>query len=131
MIVGPGARDRRVCGALLLLTVVAGLASREYPTYQPSIVAEFAGDALWASAVFWSLALVMPRARTQRLALSSAAIAYAVELSQLSRASWLEVVRETHAGALFLGRGFLWSDLLMYGLGILAAVTIDVGIRRR
>lgn len=121
----PAVRSRTLYAVILLLTVAAGLASRRFPAYQPHIVARYAGDALWAAMVFWGLAFLAPRTRTLRLSAGAIAIAWTVELSQLYRAPWLDAARATRIGALALGQGFLWSDLLCYVLGVCVAATVD------
>lgn len=119
-------RSRPLTLALLLATIALGLASRRFPEWQPAFVARYAGDALWAAMVFWLLALARPRATAWRLGLVALGIAFAVELSQLSHAPWLEGIRGTRLGALALGQGFLWSDLACYIVGVAAAAVIDV-----
>lgn len=119
-------RPRWLTAALLLATIALGLASRRYATALPSFIAAYAGDALWAAMAFWIAALLFPRARTQTLASAALSISYAVELSQLYHAPWINKLRATRLGALALGHGFLWSDLLCYAAGVLAAVLIDV-----
>lgn len=85
----------------------------------------YAGDVLWATMVFWWLALVWPRASGTRLAAWAFAVALAVELSQLWHTPWLDAVRETPLGALVLGQGFLMSDIACYVAGVALAVLID------
>lgn len=126
----PPPRPRTTTGTLLAVTIVAGLASRAFPTWQPAVVARFGGDVLWAAMVFWVLALARPRAGTLRLGLAALAIATAVELSQLSRAPWIETLRRSRLGALAVGRGFLWSDLVCYALGVGLAMAVDTILRR-
>lgn len=123
-------RPRPTTGILLVATVAAGLASRAYPTWQPAVVARFAGDTLWAAMLFWILALVRPRGSTLRLGLAALVIATAVELSQLYSAPWVETIRQSRLGALALGRGFLWSDLACYGVGVGLAMVLDAMLRR-
>jgi hypothetical protein len=48
-----------------------------------------------------------------------------VELSQLYQGDWLNGIRGTKMGALVLGSGFLWSDLVAYLLGALMGGVID------
>ncbi len=79
--------------------------------------------------VFWLVALLVPRAPTARLAAAALAIAVAVEISQLYRAPWLDAIRATRGGALVLGQGFLWSDLVCYTTGVVAAALLDRAIR--
>ena len=119
---------------LACLTIGAGLASRRYAEFLPGFIARYAGDALWATMVFWFLALAWRRAGTGRLAASAIVIAFAVEFSQLYRATWIDSIRETQIGALALGSGFLWSDLVCYAVGVCIAVVLDAllaGRKRR
>ncbi len=114
--------------ALLVGTVLLGLATRRYPEAFPEVIARFGGDALWATAVFWIIALMRRRSATLRIGVSALAIAFVVEMSQLYRAPWIEAVRATGPGALALGHGFLWSDLLSYAIGVLLAAATDAAI---
>ncbi len=111
--------------ALIALVIVLGLGSRRFSSHLPSFVAAYAGDTLWALAAFLGLGLVFPRSSTVRLALSALAISFAVELSQLYHAPWIDAVRSTTAGALLLGHGFLWSDLACYTAGVGLGILID------
>lgn len=77
---------------LLLGRIVLGLATRRSPATFPALVATYGGDALWAAMVLWLLALVRRTATTPRLAMGALVIAYAVEVSQLYRAEWLDAV---------------------------------------
>lgn len=115
----------RLCQTLALVVVVlAGLGSRSAwaGTHLPSFVVTYAGDALWALMVFLGLGLLLPRTRTSVVAALAFVIAFGVEASQLYQGGWLNRIRATRLGALTLGSGFLWSDLLCYSVGILAGV---------
>lgn len=116
---------------LLLGTIVLGLATRRYPAAFPALVATYGGDALWAAMVLWLLALVRRTATTPSLAMGALAIAYAVEVSQLYRAEWIDAVRATRVGALLLGQGFVWSDLVSYAVGVVLAAGLDAVLVRR
>jgi hypothetical protein len=116
---------------LLATTVALGLASRRYAAALPSFIATYAGDALWAAMVFWIAALLFPRARTRTLATIALGVSFAVELSQLYHAPWIDQLRSTRLGALALGHGFLWSDLLCYAAGVLAATIVDAAVKRK
>ena len=111
---------------MLATTVALGLASRRYAAALPSFIATYAGDALWAAMVFWIAALLFPRGRTRTLATSALGVSFAVELSQLNHAPWINEIRATRLGALALGHGFLWSDLICYAAGVAIAALIDV-----
>ena len=118
-------RSRLACASLLIVTVLAGLASRRFPEYQPEFVARYAGDALWAAMVFWGFAILRPGSRARDLGLATLAVSVTVELSQLYRVPWLDAVRATRVGMLVLGQGFLWSDLVCYAAGTALALAID------
>lgn len=121
-----GRRSRLKLFFLLLLVVAAGLFSRsDYASVLPQFVQVYAGDTLWALALYLCLAFVSPGAGAKELLLISLLISFAVEFSQLYQAEWINSVRNTRAGGLILGFGFKWSDLLCYFAGILAGFVID------
>ena len=51
-----------------------------------------------------------------------------IELSQLIQHPAMVSARSTKLGALVLGHGFLWIDLLRYAAGIALAAVLDVAI---
>lgn len=110
---------------LACLTIALGLASRRFGASLPSFIARYAGDILWATLVFWCLAFLRPRARVRSLALGSLAIAFAVEVSQVYHAPWIDAMRATRGGAVLLGQGFVWSDLACYAIGVAFAWALD------
>lgn len=113
---------------LLIGTVLLGLSTRWYPDAFPDVTARFGGDALWAAAVVWFIALIRRKSASLRIALSALAIAFAIETSQLYHASWIDAIRGTRPGAIMLGQGFLWSDFLSYAVGVLIAGAIDAAV---
>lgn len=126
--VPPAPRSRILTAFLLLLTIALGLASRCYTPALPSFIAAYAGDALWAAMVFWIAAFIRPRANTRTLAAVALGVSFAVELSQLYQAPWINEIRGTRLGALALGHGFLWSDLVCYAAGVALASAVDLGL---
>ena len=125
-------RSRLVTLALLGITVVMGLASRSPAVALPLFIAQYGGDVLWASMVFFLLALAWPHADTAHLALGALVISVLVEVGQLYHAPWIDAVRATWLGAHILGQGFLQSDLACYAVGVgLAALVDGVRMRRR
>jgi hypothetical protein len=113
------------------LVVVLGLASRRFREDLPPFVASYAGDALWAAMVFFLAAALWPRGSGRTLAAGALLFAFSIEFSQLYRAPWIDAIRGTTLGALVLGHGFLWSDLLCYTAGIGVAAGIDHRLRHR
>lgn len=126
-------RNRAVSAAWLAVVIAAGLGSRlGGARILPHFVATHAGDTLWALMVFLGLGLLFPRAGTARLAVAALGIAFAVELSQLWQADWLDRLRATRLGALALGRGWVTTDLVCYAAGVgLGAVGEMVGRKCR
>jgi Protein of unknown function (DUF2809) len=118
-------RSRAQYALWALLTVFLGLASRRFGTELPGWVRLYAGDALWALLVFWLLRGAQPRWALTRAAALALRIACAVEFSQLCHAPWLDTLRRTTLGGLVLGRGFLWSDLFCYAIGIGVGVGLE------
>lgn len=83
-------RSRSVYALAALVVIAAGLASRRFPGLFPAFLGKYPGDALWALMVFCLLGVLLPRLSTLRLAGLALAISYAVELSQLYHAPWLD-----------------------------------------
>ena len=115
---------------LALLTVPLGLGSRHYAAALPAWLAAYAGDALWALLVFWLVALLRPRWPVPRVGIGAFGLAVAVEISQLYQAPWLNALRHTTLGGLVLGHGFLWSDVVCYGVGVLVGCALEWSWRR-
>lgn len=120
-------------GSLLLavLVLALGLASRSKSIPWPAFFAEYAGDTLWALLVFLLLRFLAPARPVVHIAGAALAFSYAVEVSQLYSAPWLDALRRTLPGRLVLGAGFLWSDLVCYTVGVLLGLGLDALLRRR
>jgi len=125
------ARSRRTYAAATVATIGAGLASRAFSRYLPWWLAKNLGDALYATMVFWGFGFLAPRASTMRVALAAVAFCFAIELSQLYQAPWIDAVRETLPGRLVLGQGFHAFDLVCYVLGVALGVALELALRRR
>lgn len=119
----PRARSRPVLLVVLAAVVAAGLASRA-PPLADVLVAQ-TGDGLYAAAVFVVLALLVPGATSARLAATAFLICALVEWAQRLQWPWLVELRRTRVGALLLGQGFLWADMLAYAVAAFAAGALD------
>jgi hypothetical protein len=117
-------RRRVKYGFLLLAVILLGLASRAYSPPLPSFVRAYVGDALWALAAYLTVALLLPSLSIRWVAVTAGLFSLTVELSQLYHAAWIDRLRQVRVAALVLGYGFLWSDLVCYGVG----VGVGVGI---
>lgn len=111
--------------AITLFMVILGLASRKYGDALPSFVAEYAGDTLWAAMVYFGLRFLFPSIKVYMSGLIALAFSYGIEVSQLYQADWINAVRGTTLGALVLGHGFLWSDMVCYTVGVGVSVLVD------
>ena len=118
-------RRRLVSAGLLAATILLGLATRRFPELFPQVVATYGGDILWATMLVWLFALARPNAKTMTLAGSAIVFAVLIECSQLYHAPWIDALRATTPGALVLGQGFLWSDLLCYAVGVALSALVD------
>lgn len=120
-------RNRLVYAAIIAVVIAAGLLSRSrFATHLPPFLATYAGDTLWALAVYTTLCFIFPRMKTLVVVLITIAISFSVEFSQLYQAQWINTIRATRIGALFLGAGFKGSDLPCYTVGSLLGVAVDV-----
>lgn len=107
-----------------------GLASRRYREHLPSFIGAYSGDALWALMLLLVVSFMLAgRPLVQRCGISLA-LAFAVEISQLYHAPWIDGIRNTTGGGLMLGFGFLWSDLVCYTVGIAAGALAEIGFMR-
>jgi hypothetical protein len=118
--------------AFLLLVVIAlGLWSRALMFLSISpFAAQYAGDTLWALAIFLLLGILFPRKATLHLALLALLISFAIEFSQFYHAPWITTIRSTRLGGLILGYGFLWSDLVCYSCGVAIGAAGEIVERR-
>ncbi len=105
--------------------MLVGLASRRFRAYLPTFVGEYSGDTLWALMLFLVVSFVLAnRPLLQRCGVSLA-LAFAVEVSQLYHAPWIDGIRRTTLGGLVLGFGFLWTDLVCYAVGIATGAIVE------
>lgn len=110
------------------LVVAAGLASRR--SGMPGWVHTYAGDGLYAVLIYVIAGVLAPRAPPIRRGGVALAVCVAIELSQAWHPALLDAVRATRMGALVLGRGFLWNDLVAYAIGVAAAAALEVATTR-
>jgi hypothetical protein len=119
------ARRRLTCLILLAITLPVGLAWRLAPLHLPQFAFKYGGSALWAVAVYWVVALLLPRASVRTLALTAAMVALGVELLKLLYWPPLDHFRETLAGKLLLGRYFTLGAIVAYWLAIAVSAAFD------
>ena len=118
-------RRRLFCLLLLGLTVPLGLLWRLGPLHLPAFAFKYGGSALWAIAVYWTVALALPRLRVPAIGVVAGIIAFAVEFGK--RLWWLPLdhFRQTLAGRLLLGRVFTFGAIAAYWLAIALVSFLD------
>jgi uncharacterized protein DUF2809 len=110
---------------LLLITVPIGLAVRLLPLGLPWFLYKYLGSALWAIALYWFLAALLPKLRPRALAALAIIIATLLELSRLVRIAPIDAFRQTFGGLVLLGRFFSIKNIATYVIAIAIAATLD------
>ncbi|MDN5202887.1 DUF2809 domain-containing protein [Fulvivirgaceae bacterium BMA10] len=118
-------RNRFIYTLLIITTVFLGLASRKFAAVLPKFIADYSGDTLWALMVYFGFGWLFNKSRIFLIAILTLSFSYAIEISQLYSASWLDSIRATRLGGLILGFGFLWSDLICYTVGVILGVLLE------
>ncbi len=113
-------KKRVVYFSLVCIVILLGLISR-----QLSFVPLFIGDLLWAVMMFFIVRVIFPERAPILIVFMSLILCYAVEISQLYQAEWINSIRQTLPGRLILGQGFLWTDIVSYTIGILLALFFE------
>ncbi|MGL5750333.1 MAG: DUF2809 domain-containing protein [Paraclostridium sp.] len=110
---------------ITLIVMIMGLLSRKFMFIFPKAIAPFIGDALWAMMVYFGFRFVFTGLKFKESFLLALVFSYAIEISQLYQADWINAIRNTTLGGLVLGHGFLWMDLISYAIGIIIGLQID------
>jgi hypothetical protein len=111
---------------LIIVTIIIGLLSRHY-----TAIPLFIGDVLWALMVYFIMRFLFIKVAIKSITIYSVLFCYAIELSQLYKAPWIDSLRHTLFGRLVLGDTFLWGDLLSYTGGIVIGVLINILINKK
>jgi Protein of unknown function (DUF2809) len=112
--------------ALLLLTIPIGLAVRLLPLRLPWFIYKYLGSALWAIALYWFLATLLPKLRPRAIATIAILIATLLELSRLLPIAPIDAFRLTFAGKILLGRYFSIKNIAAYILAIALTAALDL-----
>ena len=124
-------RMRRSLTALLivLITIPIGLAVRYAPLHLPWFLSKYLGSFLWAVALYWFVATLLPKLQPTALAVVAALAALAVEFSRLVPQPTVDAFRLTLAGQILLGRFFSFKNIAAYLLAIVTSALIDNSLR--
>lgn len=106
------------------VVLAAGYLSRRW-SVRGSFVHDYAGDAVWAAMIYFGFRMLLTKAPLKMAMAAALITTWFIEVTQLYQAPWLNAVRHTWLGGLVLGYSFLWSDLVMYSVGIVSAWWVD------
>ena len=109
----------------LLITIPIGLAVRLLPLHLPWFLYKYLGSILWAVALYWFLATLLPKLRPIAIATIAILIATLLELSRLIPIAPIDAFRLTFAGKILLGRYFSLKNIAAYLLAIVLTATLD------
>ena len=87
--------------------------------YLPDCINFWIGDFIWAMMLYFACCTIFSPKGAKFCVISTLIFCYAIEVSQLYKAEWIDAIRNTTIGGLILGHGFLWSDIAAYTGGIL------------
>ncbi len=122
---------RIIYTVVALVTIPIGLATRKRPLFFHSFIAEYGGDTLWALLFFLTVRITWINKPLWVIAIITYAFCVLIEISQLYEAAWIQKWRETFLGQMILGRGFLWSDLICYAVGITFGMALAYIIEKK
>ncbi|KAB2459893.1 DUF2809 domain-containing protein [Bacillus sp. CH126_4D] len=124
-------RNRLLYALFTVVIIMLGLCSRKFAFALPHLLNEYLGDALWALMIFTGFGFLFPKIETKRVAFISLLFCYGIEVSQLYHAEWIDSIRATTLGGLVLGYGFLWSDIVVYTIGVGIGMFCEFMLRKK
>ena len=110
---------------ILLLTIPIGLAVRFAPLHLPWFLYKYLGSVLWAVALYWFLATLLPKLHPRAVATLATLMATLLELSRLVPIAPIDAFRLTFAGQILLGRYFSLKNIVAYIVAIALTAALD------
>jgi hypothetical protein len=114
-----------ICALFLLITIPIGLAIRLLPFGLPWFLYKYLGSLLWAAALYWFLAALLPKLRSRTIAALAITTATLLELTRLIPIAPVDAFRLTFAGKILLGRFFSIKNIVAYILAITLTAILD------
>ncbi len=124
-------RRLAVYGAVMAVTLVAGLGMRFGSLGLPGSVVKYGGSTMWALMIYWVMALVLRGSGPGRVLVLAGMVATAVEFLKLYRTPPLDAFRGTLPGILLLGKYFSVWDIVAYWVAIGVGAVVDAWLVRR
>jgi hypothetical protein len=115
---------------LAIITTIIGLATRKAAHLFHPFIAEYGGDTLWALLFFLFARMIWIKKPIWVIAVITYSFCVLIECSQLYQGEWIVRLRQTFAGQMLLGQGFLWSDFICYATGVLLGCAIAYAIEK-
>ncbi len=110
--------DYRVALFLNIIPIfIIGLTSEFYSGPGQEFFNDYLGDFLYQIFLILLIVFIFPQASPSKTAWGVLIFNCIIEFSQLWRPAFLQAVRATLFGRLFLGSGFAWEDFIGYILG--------------
>jgi hypothetical protein len=119
------AHRRILCALILIITIPIGLAVRFLPLHLPWFLYKYLGSTLWAAALYWFLATLLPKLRPRTLAALAMTISTLIELTRLIPIPPIDAFRLTLPGRILLGRYFSLKNIAAYILAITIFAILD------
>ncbi len=122
---------RKVLYAILFVFCIwLALATRSHKAWFPDLVIIYGGDIIWAGMFVFFVRIFFTKTPLWKIAFINYILGILDELSQLNQGSFMLYLRSFKLGRLMLGVGFLWSDIVCYGIGTLIGWCIAVIIEK-
>jgi hypothetical protein len=110
----------------VVLTMVAGLASRHFSQGLPAFLGKYPGDVLWSLMVFFGLGAIFCTASSILLSIGAFGFSFGIEVLKLCDAPWLASIRHTKPGHLVFGSVFSWQNVVAYFVGVIVGLMIEI-----
>ncbi|WP_367113705.1 DUF2809 domain-containing protein [uncultured Sphingobacterium sp.] len=107
---------------LAIATIILGLLSRKIGAIPP-----ICGDVLYAVMVYWLSRFILIKNSFLFSSIITVVCCFTIEFLQLIQSPFFLWIRTNMLLRLVFGQGFVWSDLIAYCLGAIAATSLDFG----
>lgn len=109
-----------------IIVLMLGPLSRKFEA-----IPVFFGDGFWTILVFIVLRCLLLKKNAIAVGVLALLLSYAVEISQLYKATWIATIRNSLIGGLILGKGFRWDDMLVYTITSVFCVIISLILEKK
>ena len=122
---------KRLAAVLLVIAALFWLRRYGLGQHIPAFYVKYGGSALWASMVYFLIALLMPSRAPKQILFIAGLICALVEILRLYHTPALDVVRLTLVGQILFGRIFSFADFIAYAVGLALAFGLDLAAAQK